>query len=116
MFESCFIGLDEPSIRSLKTFSRRGNASHALTKEQREKQMLSCKDINENADAHIDGELSIKKRIEVAFHLLMCVHCRRFVQQLKGTVGVLRNQQKEECSEEQLEDILKSIEADASDK
>lgn len=78
--------------------------------------MLSCKDINENADAHIDGELSLKRRIEVAFHLLMCVHCKRYVQQLKSTVGVFRNLQKTECSEEQLEDMLNSIEADESNK
>ncbi|GJM11797.1 MAG: hypothetical protein DHS20C12_02000 [Pseudohongiella sp.] len=78
--------------------------------------MLSCKDINQKADAHIDGELSLRKRIEVAFHLLMCVHCRNYIRQLKSTVGVLQAEQTTECSDEQVQDILNSIEADESEK
>ncbi len=68
--------------------------------------MLSCKDINQNADQYIDGELTIRQRLAVGFHLLMCVHCRRYVRQLAATINTLRQLPKKECSEVQMEQII----------
>ena len=68
--------------------------------------MLSCKDINQNADQYIDGELTIRQSLAVGFHLLMCVHCRRYVRQLAAMVNTLRKRPKAECSEVQMEQII----------
>ena len=50
--------------------------------------MLSCKDINQYTDKYIDGELSIKQRLLVRFHLLMCVQCLKYVRQLADAINV----------------------------
>ena len=68
--------------------------------------MLSCKDINEKANQYIDGELTIRLRLAVGFHLLMCVHCRRYVRQLVATINTLRQLPKKECSNGQIEQII----------
>lgn len=67
--------------------------------------MLSCKNINEKASQYIDGELTIRLRLAVGSHLLMCVHCRRYVRQLAAMVNTLRQRPKAECSEVQMEQI-----------
>ena len=71
--------------------------------------MLSCKDINQNANQYIDGELTIRLRLAVGFHLLMCVHCRRFVRQLAATINTLRRLPQKECSDEQTEHIVNHL-------
>ncbi len=68
--------------------------------------MLSCKDINQKASLYIDGELTIRQRLAVGFHLLMCVHCRRYVRQLAATINTLRQLPKKECSDGQMEHII----------
>ncbi len=68
--------------------------------------MLSCKDINQKASQYIDGELTIRQRLVVGFHLLMCVHCRRYVRQLAATINTLRQLPKKECSDRQMEHII----------
>ena len=53
--------------------------------------MLSCQDLSHHhASDYIDGQLGWRDRLRVHFHLLICVHCRRFVQQLKLVRKVLR--------------------------
>ena len=51
--------------------------------------MLSCKQLTENANDYIEQNLPLKSRISVKLHLLMCIHCRRYVHQLKTTVTAL---------------------------
>lgn len=54
--------------------------------------MLSCKELAQHhASAHIDGELQGRLRWSVRLHLMMCGHCRRFMQQLKTVRAVLRS-------------------------
>ncbi len=68
--------------------------------------MLSCKDINQKASQYIDSELSFSQRLAIGFHLLMCVHCRRYMRQLAAMVNTLRQRPKAECSEVQMEQII----------
>lgn len=52
--------------------------------------MLSCKDLaHKHASDYVDGQLQLSKRISVWFHLLICVHCRRFVMQLRRVPSLL---------------------------
>lgn len=51
--------------------------------------MLKCREIAENADALIDQELGFRRRLAVRMHLFMCVHCRRYVRQLRGLLRAI---------------------------
>lgn len=53
--------------------------------------MLSCHDLaHHHASDYIDGQLGWRDRFRVRLHLLICVHCRRFIRQLKLVPKVLR--------------------------
>lgn len=52
--------------------------------------MLSCRDISQHASALLEQELSMRQRIAVRMHLLLCRHCRRFINQLACLTAALR--------------------------
>ena len=52
--------------------------------------MLSCKDLVAQSSDFLEGQLSLRERLEVRAHLAMCRHCRRFIRQMKVTQRVLR--------------------------
>ncbi|NOX92071.1 MAG: zf-HC2 domain-containing protein [Gammaproteobacteria bacterium] len=51
--------------------------------------MPSCKDITEHSSDYLDRNLPWWKRPGYWLHLAMCVHCRRYVEQLKLTVNTI---------------------------
>jgi len=51
--------------------------------------MLSCKDITEKANDYLDRDLPFFTRLKVKMHLMVCVHCQRYVQQLQLTIQAL---------------------------
>lgn len=57
--------------------------------------MLSCKDITEKANDYLERELPLTTRMSVRMHLFLCVHCRRYVNQLRTTIGTLKLMKKE---------------------
>jgi len=80
-----------------------GGAEHSRLNSE----MLNCKQIPEKADEYIDDELSIGQRLSASLHLLMCVHCRRYVRQMTSTVATLRKMPyTEACSDEEVEQTL----------
>jgi len=48
--------------------------------------MLSCKDVTEYSDEFLDHNLRLRKRLAMKMHLLICVHCRRYLRQLKALI------------------------------
>lgn len=52
--------------------------------------MLSCKELVAHSSDYLDGQLRLRERIGVRAHLAMCVHCRRFIRQMKLSRDVLR--------------------------
>ena len=52
--------------------------------------MLSCKELVERSSDYLDGQLRLRERLGVRAHLDMCVHCRRFIRQLKLSQAVLQ--------------------------
>jgi hypothetical protein len=58
--------------------------------------MLSCKDVTEHANAYLEKELSITKRLSMRMHLFMCVNCRRYMDQLHVTIQTLGRMKKQE--------------------
>lgn len=45
--------------------------------------MKTCREVHELASALQDGRLRLRARIELRMHLLLCIHCRRYVRHLR---------------------------------
>ncbi len=52
--------------------------------------MLSCRDVTEKASVYLDRELGLWAWLQVGTHLLVCRHCRRFVDQITATIRLVR--------------------------
>jgi len=66
--------------------------------------VLSCRDVTEEANAYIDGELTLWARTKFRMHLLACNYCRAFVEQMQTVVNLTQrygdNQPDNEPSQE----------------
>ncbi len=51
--------------------------------------MPSCKDITEHSSDYLDRNLPWWKRMGYWLHFVMCVHCRRYLDQLKLTIDTI---------------------------
>jgi len=51
--------------------------------------MYQCKDIADEVNNYIDGDLPIGKRIGLFFHLLICSCCRNYLQQIRSTISIV---------------------------
>lgn len=51
--------------------------------------MLSCKQVVDDADHLLAGEVTFRRRLSIRLHLLICVHCRRYLRQLKLLLAAL---------------------------
>lgn len=71
--------------------------------------MLKCKQAVEKADALIDGTpISRRERLALRVHLLMCHHCRRYLDQLRALLGSLP-QQHCPADDHKVEEILRRL-------
>jgi hypothetical protein len=52
--------------------------------------MMSCREVTELASQYVERDLPFGKRVAIRLHVAMCVHCRRFVRQLRVTIELLR--------------------------
>jgi hypothetical protein len=51
--------------------------------------VLSCRELTELAPTYLDGNLGFADRMRLRLHLALCVHCRRYIQQVEATRLVL---------------------------
>ncbi|MFW5425672.1 MAG: hypothetical protein ACKE8G_03635 [Methylophagaceae bacterium] len=51
--------------------------------------MYQCKDIADEVNNYIDGDLPLGKRVGLFFHLLLCSCCRNYLQQIRSTISVI---------------------------
>lgn len=51
--------------------------------------MLSCREVTELSGDWLDGRLRFRERMALRAHVAMCVHCRRFLRQLRALLGSL---------------------------
>jgi hypothetical protein len=55
--------------------------------------MLTCRElVQQEASDYIDQQLSWRRRVGVALHLLMCGNCRQFLRQFKQLSEIVRRQ------------------------
>ncbi len=51
--------------------------------------MYQCKDIADEVNNYIDGDLPLGKRVGLFFHLILCSCCRNYLQQIRSTISVI---------------------------
>jgi predicted anti-sigma-YlaC factor YlaD len=51
--------------------------------------MLKCRDMAELATPYLDGALSPRMRFAAWLHLRLCEACRRYIDQVRRTIGFL---------------------------
>jgi hypothetical protein len=74
--------------------------------------MPSCKEITEHSSDYLDRNLPWWKRPGYWLHLMMCVHCRRYLQQLKLTIGTIAKSPDSippNLTDKQVDDIVKKM-------
>lgn len=61
--------------------------------------MLTCKELVAHSSDYLDGQLTLRQRLAVRAHLVMCGNCRRFIRQMKLTQAVIRQMPEGELPE-----------------
>lgn len=77
--------------------------------------MLSCRDVTENASDYLERELGWWPRLQFRMHLMVCQLCRRYVEQLKATIRLVRDLRIELPSTEMEELLLQKLRERRSD-
>lgn len=83
--------------------------------------MLKCRQVSEQASDYIDRQQTPMQRAGFLLHLLMCGHCRAFIQQLKITreygkkIASESDFLNQPASEQQLKSTLEAIEQTKTD-
>jgi predicted anti-sigma-YlaC factor YlaD len=52
--------------------------------------MFTCQQVAERASDHIDHALTLRQRLAVEFHLVLCPNCRAYVAQLRAALSLAR--------------------------
>lgn len=74
--------------------------------------MLKCRELSELSSDYLDGKLSFFPRLKIWWHLVGCVHCRRYIEQLKLVTGMLRQAPPAQAEENEVDKIMGRIEQD----
>ena len=51
--------------------------------------MFNCKEITEQSDGYMTGDLGFYRKLQIRLHLMMCRHCRRYVRQANLLIKAL---------------------------
>jgi hypothetical protein len=81
--------------------------------------MLSCKETTALASQRLDEKLSWSTRSTMWVHLLICVHCRRYVKQLRTVVAVIARHVHRQLTDEEIRqqtEVLKHASDDINKK
>lgn len=75
--------------------------------------MLSCKQVVDRADHVLAGELPWRQRAGVFVHLVICVHCRRYLRQLRVLLGALPHL-RQRASDAQVDAVMARLQRTSS--
>ncbi|MEW5756020.1 MAG: zf-HC2 domain-containing protein [Pseudomonadota bacterium] len=76
--------------------------------------MLNCRDVTEHASDYLDKTLPLGQRLKLRLHLFMCIHCRRYLKQLRVAIDLIRQSEPRPVSTQQAETIAAKILSDSS--
>lgn len=71
--------------------------------------MYQCKDIADEVNNYIDGDLPLGKRVGLFFHLLICSCCRNYLQQIRTTMSILTVSNPKEEDDTDIEELAKKL-------
>lgn len=71
--------------------------------------MINCKQLSELSSDYLDRNLTLKQRLSVRFHTLMCKYCRGFLAQLGMAATFLPESLSSDVSDEDIESQLKRL-------
>ena len=71
--------------------------------------MLNCKEISHLASDFLDNDLDWKTSLSVRMHILICVHCRRFVHHLRSSIHLVRGMERETATVDEIEHIVTAL-------
>ncbi|MFW5450912.1 MAG: hypothetical protein ACKE9I_04880 [Methylophagaceae bacterium] len=71
--------------------------------------MYQCKDIADEVNNYIDGDLPLTKRIGLFYHLLICSCCRNYLQQIRSTISVITVAHPKEKDETDTQQLAKQL-------
>ena len=71
--------------------------------------MLKCKHVTEQASSYLDGEMGFVKRLQFRIHLMMCVHCRRFMHNLKAGIAMVRRLPRNKVNQDRIDAVMRRI-------
>jgi len=71
--------------------------------------MYQCKDITEEVNNYIDGDLPLIKRMNLFVHLLMCSCCRNYLQQIRSTIFIITMSRPKEETSINTQDLAKKL-------
>lgn len=75
--------------------------------------MLNCRDVTQHASDYLDKTLPLGQRLKLRLHLFMCIHCRRYLKQLRATIGLIGQSDFKPVSGQDAETITVKILSDA---
>lgn len=76
--------------------------------------MLTCREVVDQADQLIAGELNRRQQLAMKVHLLMCRHCRRYVRQLRALLQAIPFM-RSTASDSEVHDVMEHIRSQQSD-
>lgn len=76
--------------------------------------MLKCRDVAEQADFLLAGDLGFRQRLMLHLHLMMCRHCQRYLRQLRRLVRAIPYLHGR-ASDEEIERVLRRLRSHTPD-
>ena len=72
--------------------------------------MITCKDVSDLASDYLEGPITFVQRFRFRLHLIMCKHCRRYLTQLKLSIGVAQKiSQPSQPTDEEIEALVEKL-------
>ena len=71
--------------------------------------MLKCRHVMHLSSDYLDGTLPVHRRLAIRLHLFICDACRRYLRQLRATVGAMGRWPPPEVSEDALQSQIDAL-------
>jgi len=71
--------------------------------------MISCRDIAKLSSQYLDKDLPLITRMRIKMHLMMCVHCHRFMKQLQTTINTVKRLKEPEISHSDIDNQVANL-------
>lgn len=71
--------------------------------------MLKCRDLAREASDYIEHSMPWHRRWRLAFHLFICINCRRFLRHLRITRRLARLRHNEPASAQEIQQVVDHV-------